>query len=416
MSLIKCPNCNSQIDIGKLQDKELRAEYNSKFLALKKEFEEKRAKEEREYKNSLQELEKQKAKFDEALKEQLNLALAKEKESLENSIKAKFESENLAKLKALESELVEKSQKINEFNKQSAEHEALKRKMAEMEAEYSLKTQKLINETLQSERDKISKQIHEENELKFKQFSVERENLIKQIDELKRKSEISSQQLQGEIQELAIEEYLKTNFPLDDIDEVKKGVNGADTIQTINEKELFNCGKILYESKRTKAFSNEWIEKLKVDMRECGANVGVIVTQTMPKELDRIGLINGVWVCSFEEFKGLCAVLRQGLIDLAYVNKANQNRGSKMDLLYNYLTSNEFKMQVLAIVDSFTAMQQNLIREQNSMKRIWKEREKLIEKARDSAIEMHSSIKTIAGNEIEAIEILELPFSDGEED
>lgn len=409
---IKCQNCGFDIDISQSYKEKIEAEFRAQMLKDKKEFEKELNQKRAEYSLELAKLKEKEAKFDENLSNALNSALEKEKANLFIILKNKFESENLAKFEALNKELQEKSAKISEFNKQAAELEALKRKNAEMQSEYDLKTQKLINESLQKEREKISKQIYEETELKFRQINDEKENLKKQIDELKRKSDISSQQLQGETMELAIQEYLNQNFPLDDVEEIKKGVNGADVLQSVQTMEIKDCGKILYESKRTKNFSKEWIEKLKADMRESGAEVGILVTQTMPKELARVGLLDGVWVCTFEEFKGLCAVVRQGVINVAYTKKANQNRSSKMDLLYNYLTSNEFKMQALAIVDSFTAMEDNLIKEKNSMKRIWKEREKLIEKARDSAIEMHSSIKTIAGNQIKSIEILKLPYEE----
>jgi len=174
------------------------------------------------------------------------------------------------------------------------------------------------------------------------------------IFEMVRKAEQKSIQLQGEVQELAIEEWLRAQFPLDSVDEVRKGQPGPDCVQTVNTFSRQNCGKICYESKRTRNFSYEWIAKLKVDTLRVNANVGVLVTQVMPKELSRLGMIEGIWVCTFEEFKGLCSVLREGIIQVDNAISTQEIKGDKMVILYGYLTGNEFRVQVEAIVEGFT--------------------------------------------------------------
>ena len=218
-------------------------------------------------------------------------------------------------------------------------------------------------------------------------------------------------QLQGEVQELAIEEWLKEKYPFDTIDEVKKGARGADCMQIVHTRESQNCGKIYYESKRTKDFQKSWIEKFKADMREKGADIGVLVTDVMPNDFKRMGLLDGIWICTFEEFKGLSAVLREQMIKIHHAMKSQENKTDKMSLLYGYLTSNEFKMQLEAIVESFTTMQSDLDTEKRSMQRIWKQREKQIEKVLDNTINMYGSIRGIAGNAIGNIRALELPNS-----
>ena len=222
--------------------------------------------------------------------------------------------------------------------------------------------------------------------------------------------------MQGEVQELAIEDWLTAQFPLDSIEEIKKGARGGDCIQVVNTRSRQNCGKIYYESKRTKDFQPAWIEKFKADMREKGADIGVLVTEAMPSNFDRMGIKDGVWICTYEEFKGLCAVLRESIIQLSLAVASQENKGDKMHMLYDYLTSNTFRMQVEAIVEGFSQMKSDLDSEKRSMQRIWKQREKQIEKVITNTVDMYASIKGIAGNAIQSVKALELNSSDEELD
>ena len=226
---------------------------------------------------------------------------------------------------------------------------------------------------------------------------------------MKRKQEQGSVQLQGEVQELAIEEWLKTNFPLDTIIEVKKGDRGADCRQTINTRLKENCGSIYYESKRTKDFGKTWIEKFKNDIREQSANIGVFVTDVMPPGMDRMGLRDGIWICTYDEFKGLCFVMREHIISLDLAISSQENKGDKMVMLYNYLTSNEFKLQVEGIIEGYTQMQSDLETEKKSITGHWKKREMQLQKVLTNTTFMYQSLRGIAGNAIQSIKVLELP-------
>lgn len=316
----------------------------------------------------------------------------------------------------LKKELDEKSNQVKELNTAKAQIERLKRDKEEMESAIMAKAQLSLNEQLKIEKEKIQKTVDEQNELKLRQKEEQLDQLKKQLQEAQRKAEQGSQQLQGEIQELAIEEYLQNKYPFDGIEEIKKGVRGGDCIQTVHTREIQNCGKIYYESKRTKDFQRVWIEKFKADMRDKGADIGVLVTEVLPKELDRMGLIDGVWICTFEEFKGLSSVLRESVIKINQAKKSEENKTDKMSLLYSYLTSTEFTMQVEAIVEGFTQMQSDLDSEKRSMQRIWKQREKQIEKVLENTIGMYGSIKGIAGNSIGNVKALELPYSNLEDE
>jgi hypothetical protein len=248
--------------------------------------------------------------------------------------------------------------------------------------------------------------------LRFKEMQKQLEDQKRLTEEMKRKQEQGSIELQGEVQELAIEEWLATKFPLDTIEEIKKGARGGDCIQTVNTRSFQNCGTIYYESKRTKDFQPSWIEKFKADIREKGADIGVLVTEVMPSDMDRMGLKDGIWICSYEEFKGLCKVLRESIIKLNTAISSQDNKGDKMEMLYTFLTGNTFRMQVEAIVEGFSSMKSALDKEKRAMQRIWKEREKQIDKVTANTIDMHASIKGIAGNAVQQVKALELTEDD----
>ena len=240
----------------------------------------------------------------------------------------------------------------------------------------------------------------------------EKDHVINQLKEqltmAQRKAEQGSMQIQGEVQELAIEEWLAQQFPLDSIEEIKKGAQGGDCLQIVNTRETQNCGSIYYESKRTKAFQPSWIEKFKNDIRDKNAGIGVLVTEAMPQDMDRMGMREGIWICTFDEFKGLCQVLRQSIVLINDATASQENKGDKMEMLYSFLTGNEFRLQVEGIVEGFTQMQTDLESEKRAIQSAWKKREKQIEKVLNNTIHMHSSIKGIAGAAIQSVPLLEL--------
>ncbi|RVZ96308.1 DUF2130 domain-containing protein [Helicobacter pylori] len=418
-----CPKCQEPIDVNEALYKQIEQENQNKFLAQQKAFEkevnEKRAQYQSYFKNleqkeeALKEREKeQKAKFDEAVKQASALALQDEKAKIIEEARKNAFLEQQKGLELLQKELDEKSKQVQELHQKEAEIERLKRENNEAESRLKAENEKKLNEKLETEREKIEKALHEKNELKFKQQEEQLEMLRNELKNAQRKAELSSQQLQGEVQELAIEEFLKQKFPLDSIEEIKKGQRGGDCIQVVHTREFQNCGKIYYESKRTKEFQKAWVEKLKSDMREIGADVGVIVSEALPKEMERMGLFEGVWVCSFEEFKGLSAVLREGVIQVGLAKKSQENKGDKVNLLYHYLTSSEFSMQVNAIIEGFEQLRADLESEKRAMNRIWKSREKQIDKVFEGTINMYGSIKGIAGNAIGQVKALELGYDE----
>jgi len=232
------------------------------------------------------------------------------------------------------------------------------------------------------------------------------------IDAAKRKAEQGSMQVQGEALELAIESWLSSQFPFDTVEEVKKGAFGADCVQSVHTRELQNCGVICYESKNTKSWSDSWIAKLKQDMLKVNADIGVLVTSVYPNNMSRMGFIDGIWVCSLDEFKGSVERERESLIRVHKSVQKEENRGDKMALLYSYLTGNEFQLQLKSIVDGFMHLQTELDKERRSLTASWKRRQKLIDGVLQNTTEMYGSLQGIAGSGALAhIDALELPDS-----
>jgi len=336
-------------------------------------------------------------------------AVKKQESSLRKKIKAEAADEQAGALGALREELEEKSAKIKSLNQTTVELERLKREKDELEESIRADAEKQLSQRISAEKERIQKEEHDKSELKFKELEKQLADQKRLTEEMQRKQEQGSMQTQGEVQELAIEDWLEAQFPLDTIQEIKKGERGADCLQIVHTRMQQNCGTIYYESKRTKSFQPSWIEKFKGDIREKNADIGVLVTNVMPADMDRLGLKDGVWVCTYEEFKGLCAVLRESMVQISTAVVTQENKGEKMGMLYDFLTSNEFKLQIEAIVEGFTQMKSDLEVEQRAMRNIWKKREKQIEKVLLNTTGMYGSIKGIAGSAIQSVSLLELP-------
>ena len=412
---IKCPNCGTSIDVQDILSHQLEEEIKQKYQSQIAEEKKKYETEFESLNKAKQDFEKTKKQENELFQERLDKKLKEEKIAIEEKVKSKLIEEQSEQFEALQKELNEKSEQVKELNRSKAEIEKLKREKGELKEAAEAEAQKKLNETLIAEKEKIRKSEEDKNELRFKELQMQLEDQKKLADEMKRKHEQGSMQMQGEVQELAIEEWLATQFPLDTIEEIKKGARGGDCLQFVNTRSAQNCGTIYYESKRTKDFQPSWIEKSKADIRDKGANIGVLVTEVMPSGMDRMGLKDGIWICNYEEFKGLCAVLRESIVQLSTAISSQENKGDKMDMLYTFLTGNTFRMQVEAIVEGFTQMKSDLESEKRSMQRIWKQRDKQIDKVTTNTIDMYGSIKGIAGNAIQSVKALELPVGNEEE-
>ena len=350
--------------------------------------------------------------------EETNLLLAEQKTKIQNELteqlKKNIAGEYEHKLKLMQDNEANMSKQVNEFRQKELEFLKQVQAIQAKEAELELELQRKLNTERESLKAQIQKEEAERLSIKDQEHVLKVKELEKQLDdqrklaeEMKRKAEQGSMQMQGEVQELLLEELLKSSFPFDEIVEVGKGVRGADCIQVVRNNLGQEAGKIIYESKRTTAFAQEWIEKLKTDMRSQGADIAIIVTQAFPKDMERFGEKEGVYICSYQEVKSVALLLRTALLKLFDAKKNQLNKGDKMSFLYDYLTSNEFNEQWKAIGEGFRQMRQSIQKERDAMEKLWKSREKQLEKVLLNAMHIKGSIEGIAGADSINMNLLE---------
>ncbi|WP_421944812.1 DUF2130 domain-containing protein [Pedobacter sp.] len=408
---IKCPNCAHVFPMEEAMAEDYKKELREKAAAYARQKDE-------EYQRKLQVFEadkqQQQKTFEAKLVEEKNKLKGDLEENLRKSIASDFET----KLQMLEGNAKDSEEKLKLAREKELEFLRREQGLKLKEEEMELAFQRKINEQRNELVEQIRKQEAEKNSIKDTEHQLRLRELEKQLDdqkklaeEMKRKAEQGSMQLQGEVQELILEELLRSNFPFDLIEEVGKGVRGADCVQVVRNNFGQECGKIIYESKRTKDFGGDWIEKLKKDMRSMGVDVAVIVSQCYPKGMDCFGQKDGVWICSFEEVNAVAYVLRDGILRLSTAMKSQENRGDKMHMLYDYLTGAEFSEQWKAIREGFMSMKLSIQRERDAMERLWKAREKQLEKVLLNATHIRGSIEGIAGSDS-----IQLSLTDDEED
>ncbi|QNR83317.1 DUF2130 domain-containing protein [Pedobacter riviphilus] len=396
---IKCPNCAHVFPMEEAMAEDYKKELREKAAAYARQKDE-------EYQRKLQVFESEKQQQLKAFEAKLAEEKAKLKDNLEENLRKSISADFETKLQILEGNAKDNAEKLKLAREKELEflrrEESLKVKEEEMELAFQRKMQEQRNELV----EQIRKQEAEKNSIKDTEHQLRLKELEKQLDdqkklaeEMKRKAEQGSMQLQGEVQELILEELLRSNYPFDLIEEVGKGVRGADCVQVVRNQFGQECGKIIYESKRTKDFGGDWIEKLKKDMRSMGIDVAVIVSQCYPKGMDCFGQRDGVWICSFEEVNAVAYVLREGILRLAGAVKSQENRGEKMHMLYDYLMGAEFSEQWKAIREGFMSMKLSIQRERDAMERLWKAREKQLEKVLLNATHIRGSIEGIAGSD-----------------
>jgi len=312
-----------------------------------------------------------------------------------------------SKINSITKELEEKNDSISKLLEIQAENEKLKRDISLSDKKMNLELEKAKTEISFSLTRQIEKSISDKYELKLAEKDKQIELVKKSAEDAAKRANQGSMQLQGEVQEEAIEKYLLHNFPLDQILEVKKGHIGADCLQIINEFETQNCGKIYYESKNTKEFNSSWIPKFKKDIQTQNADIGILVTQVMPKGMKRMGLIDGVYVCSFNEFKGLCHILRNSLIEFSRHKIINENIEDKKEILYNYLTSKKFYSHVESIIGSFIQMNTDIEKEERVAIKNFEKRRSHIRSAQRGTVSLFTNFSTIAGSSIKNLDLLE---------
>lgn len=404
ITTIVCPCCQASIDVEALLVQQITQKLTGQQLAERQKQQALLRKREEELSAEAARIERQQAR----LEEELSVREKELSRQLTERIQASVEKEQAHKLELLNGELLRRTEIIRRL--ETKEMEFLQKEQRLQERESSLENElarKLMEERKNIEAEARRKE-GENQLLKLAERDMVISTLKKQVDDMQRKIEQGSVQQQGEALELALEDMLKTGFVYDVVEEIGKGVAGGDIVQRVQNQFGKPCGTMVFESKRTKHFDYKWLAKLKEDLLRKKGDIAVLVTEAMPKDMTEAGLVEGVWVCSFREVRPLVTALRNGLIRVAEVRQHEENKGDKMQLLYQYLTSEEFRQQFTSVFEIYQTMQEELDKERRQIQTAWAKREKQIQRLTSCALGIHGSIKGIAGREIPDVMILEL--------
>lgn len=388
---IECPKCHTQIDVSSVLAGQIEAGLRQQFSSKLEDLEQALAQKD-------EALAAQQATIEQRLKREFAAQLKKQQDADVKRIRTELEEERKLASEAIQRELQEKTEKLKELHLAKTEVERLKREKEEAEDRIKLEMERRLNEQLKEEKLKLQQQVEEGANLKLKEKEKTIADLTNQISIMKQKAEQGSMQLQGEVQELELERILSTTWPIDQVSEIKKGARGADVLQEVRNANGAFCGKIYYESKRTKHFEASWIQKLKDDNLRVKADILVLVTSAMPDGQEQYHLRDGVWICRMSEVRALSAVMRFALLRISETAQLQHGRESKMELLYNYLTGPDFRNQMTAMIEGFNDLQSSLQKEKLAMQRYWAEREKQIDKVLLYTHGFVGSIQGIAGS------------------
>ena len=325
----------------------------------------------------------------------------------EKAKKDAYESVTL-ELSDLREQLEEKTTNLKEARKQELELLKKQRELQEKEENMELEVTRKLDEERQKILEKATGKFEEEHRLKDAEKDKKLNDMKKQIDELKRKSEQGSQQTQGEVLELDLENILKKSFTHDNIEPVPKGIKGADVLHKVHSPSGQFCGTIVWETKRTKAWSDKWIAKIKEDQRRVKGEIAVILTTVLPKDVRSFAHINGIWVTDYSSMVELATAIRMGLIEVAKTKQAAVGKKEKMEVVYNYLSGSDFKQKVEAIVEAFKAMKEDLEKEKKAFSKSWAKREKQLELVITNTAGMYGDIHGIIGTSLPEIKLLEI--------
>ena len=395
--VIICPHCHREIPLSEAISHQIREQ-------LRKEFNSEVKKKEQELVQKEQAL----SEKEKTLEEDFNKKIKIEKAKLEGEAKKKAEQMIAVELNDLKAQVTEKEQKLLEAQKAELEFRKQRRELEERQRILELEMTRKLDDEREKIREETLSIFTEEHRLKDLEKDKKINDMLKQIEDLKRKAEQGSQQTQGEVLELELEEMLKASFPLDNLEPVGKGKRGADILQRVHNQSGQYCGTIIWESKRTKGWSDGWIDKLKEDQREAKAEIAVLVTTALPKEVNNFTQINGIWVTNFRLAICLAGPLRMTLIQVANAKLSEVGKYEKMEVLYGYLSGPEFRQKVEAIVEAFASMKKDLDHEKRTMIKNWSKREKQIERVVYNISGMFGAMQGIMGASLPEIKSLEM--------
>ena len=410
---ITCPNCSTEIKLTESLAAPIvqatRKEYEAKIAEKVSIF----SKREAELRTQQKNIEDAQKAIDEKVSEKLKVERASIVEEETKKAKAAIASDLDTKTKEvaeLQNVLQQRNEKLAEAQKSQADLLKKQRELDDAKRELDLTIEKRVQTALTDVREKAKREAEDNLKLKVSEKEEQISSMQRQIEELRRKAEQGSQQLQGEVMELELEDTLRSKFPFDVIEPVAKGEFGADVLQRVVSPAGLLCGTILWESKRTKNWTDGWLPKLREDQRSAKAEISVLISQALPKTIDTFGQIDGVWVSAPKYAMPLVIALRQTLIEVTNSKQSQEGQQTKMELVYDYLTGSRFRHRVEAIVEKFSDMQADLDREKKSMTRLWAKRESQIQGVIESTVGMYGDLQGIAGQALQEIEGLEVPL------
>lgn len=343
----------------------------------------------------------------ERLEAEKKLLVEAESERARRAVANELDEKDKA-MKEMEETLKIRGEKLAEAQKAQAEFIKLQREFEDAKREMDLEIQKKVSDELTDIRLKARKEAMDNMNLKIAEKDEIISSMQKKVQELQHKADQASQQLQGEVLELELEELLRSKFIYDSIEPVPKGVCGGDVIHRVNTQTGVCCGIILWESKRTKNWNQGWLTKLRSDQREAKADISVIATQALPEDVDSFALVDGVWVCSPKYAEPMAIVLRHVLLEVSIAKQASEGMKTKTELLYQYLTGSGFRQRVEAIVEAFTTMREDLDKEKKAILKQWAKREQQIENVMGATVGMWGDLQGIAGSSIQEIDGISL--------
>lgn len=411
---ITCPKCKYKIELSEALTTQIRSELESEISEGLQEREQDLTKKSGELKSKEEELARLKSEADQEIERRLET----ERKKLEKSAKVSALKELGTELEDTKSIVTEQAEQLEEAQKNELALRKRERKLQKDKKAFELEMER----KLEQERGIIGKEVadnlKDKHELEKGDLKKKISTLTDQIDDLKRKSDLGSQEAQGEVQELRLEELLTSNFPSDTIRPVPKGVKGADVIQEVYNESGHRCGVIVWESKRTKAFQKPWIDKLKSDQRKLKAEIAALYTQALPQEISGFGHLDGIWITNHRSLLGLATALRHQLVQVAASQIANVGKNQKIELLYSYLCGAEFKGRVESIVEAFTSLKSDLESERRAITKMWAKRDKQIQKVVENTVGMYGDMQGIVGAtlpEIEKLDLAALPAPESKE-
>lgn len=405
-----CPQCKSEIKLTESLAAPLlesvRRDYEQRLMQKDGDI----AKREKQLHERSAVLQKERDSLDQAIAEKLQQE--RTRISAEEAKKAKLALGSELDLKVkelgeLQDVLKQRDKKLAEAQNAQAELIRKQRELDDARRELELTIEKRVQADLTGAREKAKKEAEEELKLKVLEKDQTITAMQKQIEDLKRRADQGSQQLQGEVQELELEALLAAKFPRDTIQPVPKGEFGGDVLQRVLGPLGQTCGTILWECKRTKNWSDGWLTKLREDQRAAKAELAIIISPVLPKEIETFGFIGEIWVALPKVALPVAFALRQTLIEAASARQASTGQQTKMEMVYQYLTGSRFRQRIQAIVEAFSSMKDDLDREKKVITRQWAKREEQIDRVMQATVGMYGDLQGIAGRTLQEIEGLE---------